>query len=161
MRTAREVDDLSCYSAVVLGSGVYAGRWLREAVRFARRHRDPLRRVPVWLFSSGPLDPSAREGDLPAVPGAVKVGDLVDAREHRTFGGRLVPGARGFMARMILRQGRAVTTGTVSGSRPVRAASRGRRCRRRGGSEARVPYEERVRRAWRPYDERGVRTRRQ
>lgn len=106
MRTAREVDDLSCYSAVVLGSGVYAGRWLREAVRFARRHRDPLRRVPVWLFSSGPLDPSAREGDLPAVPGAVKVGDLVDAREHRTFGGRLVPGARGFMARMILRQGR-------------------------------------------------------
>ena len=103
---ASAVKDLHRYTAVVLGSGVYEGRWLRDAVHFAHRHRRDLLGVPVCLFSSGPLDASAAERDIPAVPGVVKIADLLDAREHVTFGGRLVEGARGFIARMILSQGR-------------------------------------------------------
>lgn len=105
VRPAGDVHDLSGYTAVVLGSGLYAGRWLRDATRFARRHRQSLRAVPVWLFSSGPLDSSAAERDVPPVSGVVRVADEVDAVEHVTFGGRLVPGARGLTARLILSRG--------------------------------------------------------
>jgi menaquinone-dependent protoporphyrinogen oxidase len=106
VRPAAVVQDLRGYSGVVLGSGLYEGRWLRGARRFARRHRADLLEVPVWLFSSGPLDASAGERDIPAVSGACALADRVDAREHVTFGGRLAPGARGLVARMILRQGK-------------------------------------------------------
>jgi len=103
---AAGVRDLHGYTAVVLGSGLYAGRWLREAVRFARRHRMALGSIPVWLFSSGPLDASASERELPPQPGVRRIADGIDAVEHETFGGRLEPGARGLVARMILSQGK-------------------------------------------------------
>ena len=106
VRAAADVPDLRRYSAVVLGSGLYAGRWLRDATRFARRHRQALRELPVWLFSSGPLDSSAAERDVPPGPGAVRIADGLDAVGHATFGGRLVPGARGLVARLILSTGK-------------------------------------------------------
>lgn len=92
-------------AAVVLGSGLYTGRWLRAAVRFTRRHRAALLCVPVWLFSSGPLDAGAATRDIPPTDQVAHTADRVDAAEHMTFGGRLVPGARGAIARMMLRRG--------------------------------------------------------
>jgi menaquinone-dependent protoporphyrinogen oxidase len=59
VRSADKVSDLSAYSAVVLGSGVYIGRWRKEAVRFLKAHETELAQRPVWLFSSGPTG----EGD--------------------------------------------------------------------------------------------------
>ena len=50
-----DVGDLGGYDAVVLGGASYMFHWLKDATRFARRHQDRLREVPVWLFSSGPL----------------------------------------------------------------------------------------------------------
>ncbi|MFI0901064.1 flavodoxin domain-containing protein [Streptomyces sp. NPDC020983] len=105
VRPAAAVRDLPPVRAVVLGSGLYGGRWLREATRFARRHRRALASLPVWLFSSGPLDASAAAGDLPPTPAVRHLADRVDAAGHMTFGGRLVPGARGPLARMILARG--------------------------------------------------------
>ncbi|MBM9504438.1 flavodoxin domain-containing protein [Actinacidiphila acididurans] len=102
---ASTIGTLHPFTAVVLGSGVYEGRWLRGAVRFAHRNRRDLLERPVWLFSSGPLDPTVDERDVPPVPSALGVADAVDAREHMTFGGRLVSGARGLLARLILRRG--------------------------------------------------------
>ncbi len=49
------VTELSGYDAVVLGSGVYVGRWLPQAAEFVRAHAASLGELPVWLFSSGPL----------------------------------------------------------------------------------------------------------
>jgi menaquinone-dependent protoporphyrinogen oxidase len=103
---AAEVRDIGSYDAVLLGAGVYAGRWQRDAVRFARRHRRTLERLPVWLFSSGPLDASAAERDIPPPPGAARIAARLDARGHVTFGGRLAEGAQGFIARQILKSGR-------------------------------------------------------
>ncbi|MGK5446713.1 flavodoxin domain-containing protein [Streptomyces radiopugnans] len=103
---AASLDRLDAYDAVLLGSGLYAGRWVREATRFARRHRHALARLPVWLFSSGPLDSSAEERDIPPAPGAARVAALVDARGHTAFGGRLGEDARGFIARQIVKQGK-------------------------------------------------------
>src|SRR5262245_18778546 len=55
------VDDLGPYEAVILGSAVYAGSWMKEAVVFAERHTGELARKPVWLFSSGPLGDDVKD----------------------------------------------------------------------------------------------------
>lgn len=56
---ADRVHDLSSYSAVVLGSAVYAGNWRKEAEAFLEEHESALSTRPTWLFSSGPTG----EGD--------------------------------------------------------------------------------------------------
>ena len=48
------VTDLNSYNAVVLGSAVYMGHWMKEAVEFLERHEEALSTRPVWIFSSGP-----------------------------------------------------------------------------------------------------------
>lgn len=75
------------FDAVVLGSAVYAGRWLDPARQYAALYADQLRKRPVWLFSSGPI------GDPPFPPDepydATAIAALTGAREHRVFPGRL------------------------------------------------------------------------
>ena len=51
------VTDLNPYNAVVLGSAVYMGHWMKEAVEFLETHEDALSTRPVWIFSSGPTGP--------------------------------------------------------------------------------------------------------
>ncbi|MFE9592976.1 flavodoxin domain-containing protein [Streptomyces sp. NPDC006294] len=101
-----EVTDVHPYDAVVIGGALYMGRWHRDARRFARQHAGALRERPVWLFSSGPLDASASERDIPAVTGARRAQRRTHARDHVTFGGRLEAGAKGRMAKAILDEGR-------------------------------------------------------
>ena len=54
-----KVSDLETYKAVVLGSAVYAGMWLKDAVAFLEANEKKLAERAVWFFSSGPT----REGD--------------------------------------------------------------------------------------------------
>ncbi|MFL1897789.1 flavodoxin domain-containing protein [Streptomyces tauricus] len=98
--------SVASYDALVVGGGLYAGRWHRDARRFLRRHRGELADRPVWLFSSGPLDASASERDIPPVSDVRRVMERLDVREHITFGGALEEGAKGFVAGMILRSGK-------------------------------------------------------
>ncbi|CAL9650032.1 flavodoxin domain-containing protein [Streptomyces sp. enrichment culture] len=104
--SAGTIRDVTPYDAVVVGGGLYAGHWHKDARRFVRRNARELGERPVWLFSSGPLDPSASERDIPPVPGVQRAMRRVDAREHVTFGGCLEEGAKGFVARMIVRNGK-------------------------------------------------------
>ncbi|MFC4466922.1 flavodoxin domain-containing protein, partial [Streptomyces xiangluensis] len=103
---AGSVARVTPYDAVVVGGGLYAGRWHKDARRFVRQHHRELAARPVWLFSSGPLDASASERDIPPVPGVKKAVDRLDARGHVTFGGCLEEGAKGWVARMILKNGK-------------------------------------------------------
>ncbi|MBD9724141.1 flavodoxin domain-containing protein [Streptomyces caniscabiei] len=105
-RPAESVVSLLPYDAVVVGGGLYAGRWQRNARRFLRRHRRELPQRPLWLFSSGPLDASASERDIPPVPGVRKAVIRFDAREHVTFGGCLEKGAKGFIAHRLVESGK-------------------------------------------------------
>lgn len=50
VRRAKEVGDLSSYSAVVVGSSVHMGQLTGETRRFVRRHRRALAGVPVAYF---------------------------------------------------------------------------------------------------------------
>ena len=51
---ADRVIDLTPYTAVVLGSAVYIGRWRKEATTFLKANEKVLAQRLVWLFSSGP-----------------------------------------------------------------------------------------------------------
>ncbi|MEU8344857.1 flavodoxin domain-containing protein [Spirillospora sp. NPDC048832] len=101
VRPAGEVSELDGYGAIVVGGALYEGRWHREARRFVRHHAGDLAGRPVWLFSSGPLDHTAREHAIDPVPGVAKIADRLHARGHATFGGRLAPDAKGFLASKI------------------------------------------------------------
>ena len=65
----RAVKHLDGYDAVVVGGALYAFRWHRDARGFVRRHLRELRGLPTFFFSSGPLDNSAVERDIPPVKG--------------------------------------------------------------------------------------------
>ena len=54
-----KVSNLSDYGAVLIGSGVYIGQWIKDAVKFVQVNEGVLKNMPVWIFSSGPTG----EGD--------------------------------------------------------------------------------------------------
>ncbi len=53
------VGDLRPYEAVILGSAVYIGKWMKSACAFMMEQEKALAERPVWIFSSGPTG----EGD--------------------------------------------------------------------------------------------------
>jgi menaquinone-dependent protoporphyrinogen oxidase len=105
VRPASWVADVTAYDAVVLGGAIYAGRWHHEAVAFAHRFGRELHGRPIWVFSSGPLDASADEREIPPVRQAARVIKELHAQAHMTFGGRLDENAEGFLARSMIRSG--------------------------------------------------------
>lgn len=90
---------LDAYDAVIVGSAVYAGRWLDTARRFVDRHASELAARPLWLFSSGPIgDPPMPDGQPPE---ALALVDRLGARGHRSFAGRIDRAQLGFVERAI------------------------------------------------------------
>lgn len=100
VRPAAEVDAVSSYDAVVLGSAVYLGRWLEDARQAAARiaARPPL---PVWLFSSGPIGDPPEPDEEPAEVGEIM--RTTHAREHRVLAGRLDRHRLGFGEKALVR----------------------------------------------------------
>lgn len=90
-----EVRDVRVYDAVIVGSSIYVGKWHKNAKNFVKDHEAALRRVPVWFFSSGPLDDSAVEEDIPPVKSVAKRMERIGVRGHVTLGGRLDPDYKG------------------------------------------------------------------
>lgn len=88
LRDADTVPNIADYQAVVLGSAIYTGGWLAEAKHLVDFQGPVLRKVPVWLFSSGPIgtDDTKTLDDLPEAQELMKA---TGAREHRVFAGRL------------------------------------------------------------------------
>jgi menaquinone-dependent protoporphyrinogen oxidase len=92
------------FDAVIVGGALYANRWHRRARRFVSRRAQDLRRVPVWFFSSGPLDDSAQQRAIPPPAQVQILMERVGAQGHRTFGGRLLAGASGFPASAMAKE---------------------------------------------------------
>jgi menaquinone-dependent protoporphyrinogen oxidase len=99
-----DVEDVSSYDAIVLGSAVYAGRWLAPATSLVSRFQRQLVDRPVWLFSSGPVG-------SPLTPAqALDASDVVTATgaiEHRLFAGKLDKSELGRLERAMVRMVRA------------------------------------------------------
>lgn len=95
------VTDVAQYDAVVLGSAVYAGRWLGPARKLVDRFEADLLRRPVWLFSSGPLGEPAKPTE-PPVDG-LEMTRRLNARDHQVFEGRLDRQGLGIGERLLTR----------------------------------------------------------
>jgi len=104
VQDAAKPAELRGVDLVVIGGALYMNRWHKAARSFARRREPALRTIPVFLFSSGPLDDSAASGDIAAVPQVQEIARRLEARGHMTFGGRLAADAKGFAARSMARK---------------------------------------------------------
>jgi menaquinone-dependent protoporphyrinogen oxidase len=100
VRLPEEVLSVETYDAVVLGSGVYAGRWLGSARDFVNRETEALSSRPLWLFSSGPVGDPAKPAAEPVDVDAIR--RRTNALEHRVFAGKLDRQILGFGERAIV-----------------------------------------------------------
>jgi menaquinone-dependent protoporphyrinogen oxidase len=99
--TPDQVDEVTSYDAVIIGSAVYMGHWMDTARNFVERFGPSLAGRPVWLFSSGPVGdppkPDAEPADLPAMRAAT------NARGERVFAGQIDRSQLGLGEKLVLR----------------------------------------------------------
>jgi menaquinone-dependent protoporphyrinogen oxidase len=104
---ADKAGNVGAADAFVVGSGVYMGSWLKEAIDFIARNEATLASRPLWLFSSGPLPGSSADThaddprtsalgpvDGPGSGGRKKIAELsasTHPRDHRVFAGAFDP----------------------------------------------------------------------
>ena len=111
VRPAGEVKDVSAYRAVVLGSGVYAGAWLKPAADLLKNNQLALAEMPLWLFSDGPTG-EGHPVDLMngwRFPDALRpAAEHAGARDMVLFHGFLNPDKLNFAEKMLLKAMKAV-----------------------------------------------------
>jgi menaquinone-dependent protoporphyrinogen oxidase len=88
------------FDAVVLGSAVYMGQWMKPARALAERSAGALAARPVWLFSSGPVGAPAKPADNPV--DVTKILQVTQARDHQIFAGKLVKKHLSFPDRAVV-----------------------------------------------------------
>lgn len=105
---ADQVAGVGRADAVVVGSAVYMGSWLKEGIEFIKRNEVRLAELPLWLFSSGPIPDSSKEKtpsgdpledalgpkDGPGSGGRKKIAEIAAAtnpKDHRVFLGAFDP----------------------------------------------------------------------
>lgn len=99
---AKQAPAPTGYDAVVVGSAVYAGSWMGDARGYVDAQQAELARMPVWLFSSGPL---GAEDPQPQEPPA-QLDDLLQktrARGHEIFVGSLDKNDLGLAEKLIVK----------------------------------------------------------
>jgi menaquinone-dependent protoporphyrinogen oxidase len=103
--TARDIEEEEDgspggFDAVILGSAVYMGHWIKSARKYLDAHLDQLADRPLYVFSSGPVirDEHAEE---PA-----EIAELI-ARlgpvEHVLFGGKLDSDELNFGEKLVVK----------------------------------------------------------
>jgi menaquinone-dependent protoporphyrinogen oxidase len=99
---AEGLDGLQDADAIVLGSAVYAGKWLKPADSVVRESAAELASRPVWLFSSGPVGepPKPEEAEPEGIDGALQA---TGARGHAIFAGKLDYEAIGRVERLLVK----------------------------------------------------------
>jgi menaquinone-dependent protoporphyrinogen oxidase len=100
------VAQVEPYEAVVIGSAVYYGSWLKDATEFVSHYTATLAQRPVWLFSSGPLGAEIKDGqEQPKeIAGFLST---IHPRDHRTFFGALDHSTLSFPERIVVKAVRA------------------------------------------------------
>ena len=102
----QKVQDVGPYSAVIMGSAVYIGRWRKEAVNFLENNKQALSQRDVWIFSSGPTE----EGDpVELVDGWTlpeklqPAADRIQPHDIAVFHGKLDPEKMNFIERTMIK----------------------------------------------------------
>jgi menaquinone-dependent protoporphyrinogen oxidase len=100
VRRPEDVTTVAPYDGVVLGSGVYAGRWLEPMKKLIDRESATLAYKPVWLFSSGPVGDPPKPEEEPADVAGLR--QSTHALDHQIFPGKLDRHALGFAEKAIV-----------------------------------------------------------
>lgn len=100
--------DLSAFDgadAVILGSAIYYGHWMRPAARVLKhlREKQPER---LWLFSTGPVSDTNTENDETIAADALA--DIAEGDEHMVFAGKLNSSSLSLPERLVVKAVHAV-----------------------------------------------------
>ncbi|HEY7020247.1 MAG TPA: flavodoxin domain-containing protein [Ktedonobacterales bacterium] len=106
LQPVEAVRDVEPYAAIVLGSAIYYGSWLKEAREFVHHYEAALATRPVWLFSSGPLGVEVKDAE-PQPKEYAEFKESVRPRDPRIFFGALDYSQLSFMERMVVKGVRA------------------------------------------------------
>ena len=102
-----EVNELKEYSAVILGSAVYYGRWRKEAVKFLKAQEGALVDKKVWFFSSGPAgdgDPVALLEGWTFPPLLMEIADRIQPQGTVVFHGVMDRSKMNFFESWLLKK---------------------------------------------------------
>ena len=124
VRRVEEVQDVSPYAALILGSAIYMGQWRKEAVEFGTAHAAEFRGRPVWLFDSGPLFPWPDQGRNEPVEAAEALLRQMGARSRTTFGGKLLEEDATWFMRRLMKGGKVGSYGDFRNLARVRSWAR-------------------------------------
>lgn len=105
-RPLEEVSDPGSYEALVIGSPIYYGSWMKEATEWVHRNQAVEASLPVWLFSVGPLGTEVKDDEQqPKEMGEFQ--QAIRPREQRVFFGALDHQRLSFAERMVVKAVRA------------------------------------------------------
>jgi len=82
-----KADTIGTYDAVVLGSAVYLGQWLPDAIGLADRIGELRPSPKVWVFSSGPVGTPPKPAEDPV--DITQVLETLSPLEHCVFAGKI------------------------------------------------------------------------
>ncbi|MCO6451644.1 MAG: flavodoxin domain-containing protein [Caldilineales bacterium] len=105
VQNVKQVDDLTPYTAVILGSAVYIGNWQKEAARFLQGNELALAERQVWLFSSGPTgegDPVELQNGWIFPSKLQPIADRIKPRGIAVFHGAVDPDDLNFLTRWMM-----------------------------------------------------------
>jgi len=100
------VEDPGSYEALVIGSAIYYGSWMKEATEWVHRNQAVLAQRPVWLFSVGPLGTEVKDAEQQPKEMA-EFQQAIRPREQRVFFGVLDHHRLSFAERMVVKAVRA------------------------------------------------------
>lgn len=87
--TCAEAGSVEPYDAVIVGSGLYIGRWDAAATGYLDAQSDGLAVRPTWLFQSGPCGEGAHEAKTATPHKVLRLTRRLGIEAPVTFGGRL------------------------------------------------------------------------
>jgi menaquinone-dependent protoporphyrinogen oxidase len=99
-RSMETIADPGGYDAFVIGSAIYYGSWLKEAVEWVRSNQAILAAHPVWLFGSGPLGTEVKD-DEPLPKEMTEFQRSIKPRGQRIFFGALEADHMSFGERVV------------------------------------------------------------
>lgn len=108
----KKVKNLAPYTAVILGSAVYVGKWRKEAVKFLEDNEQALAERDVWLFSSGPTgegDPVELLQGWQFPEGQQEIADRIQPHEIVVFHGALDEDDLNFIEKRMIKMVKAPT----------------------------------------------------
>ncbi|MBN2536923.1 flavodoxin domain-containing protein [candidate division WOR-3 bacterium] len=106
VKAAKDAGALTGYRAVVLGSGLYVGAWVKDAANFLKKRADELAGLPVWLFSSGPTgagDPAELLDGKVFPAKLAEARDRAQPRDSVLFHGAIDPVKLNFLEKHAIR----------------------------------------------------------